>query len=353
MGGNDTIEAADFPDGTSVVELGGAGGDHLIGGPSEDTLVDDPPENPSADTLEAGAGDDALLHNGGADVLEGGEGSDLFLSVSVCDGEKIEGGPSVGSDRDNSSWARLGGGGVYANLETGVVGRVAGEAPTCPTGTPDRLEGIEDLEGSEGSDVLIGNAGNNQLLGHKGEDIYRALGGDDTIFANSGTPDKVIDCGEGTDAAVIDLAAIGDPAPIGCESVREGGANEFQETIELPLPAPVTVTPPSPTPPTVIPAPKPDRAPPRTKLLGHPVKLLRVAPHRRAAVAIRFAASERSRFECKLDAHPYRGCRSPLRARLAPGRHTIRVFAIDVAGNRDKTPALLHLRVVTRLPAGR
>jgi Ca2+-binding RTX toxin-like protein len=357
MGGEDTISAANFPDGTGVVELGGAGEDHLTGGPSEDVLVDDPPENPSVDTLSAGAGDDALLHNGGADTLEGGEGSDLFLSVSVCDGETIKGGPTVGGDRDNSSWARLGGGGVYANLETGIAGRVEGEeTPSCPGNDFDHLEGIEDLEGSEGDDVFYGNAEANQLLGHHGADIYRAQGGDDTVFANSGTRDKVIDCGEGSaDSAVIDLAAIGDPPPIECESVREGGANEFQETIEQPLPASVTVTPPSPTqtPPVTTPppkpkTPKPDRTAPRTKLLRHPAKLLRVAPHRRAAVTIRFAASERSGFECKLDSRPYRRCRSPLRARLAPGRHTFRVYAIDAAGNRDRTPALLRLRVVTR-----
>jgi hypothetical protein len=187
------------------------------------------------------------------------------------------------------------------------------------------------------------------LLGHKGEDTYRALGGNDTIFANSGSRDKVIDCGEGTaDSAVIDLAAIGDPAPIGCEFVREGAANEFQEEIELPVPAPVTVSPPSQAPTPAAPKPKPDRTPPRTKLLGHRAKLLRVAPRHRAAVTLRFAASERSRFECKLDAHPYRRCRSPLHARLAPGRHTFRVFAIDAAGNRDRTPALLRLRVVAR-----
>jgi Ca2+-binding RTX toxin-like protein len=356
MGGNDRIEASDFPDGTGVVELGGAGVDTLTGGPSEDVLVDDPPENASADTLSAGAGDDALLHNGGADLLEGGEGSDLLLSVSVCDGETLKGGPSVGSDRDNASWARLGGGGVYANLSSGVVGRVDGEAPTCPGNNFDHMEGIEDLEGSEGSDVLYGNEEANQLLGHKGEDIYRALGGDDTIFANSGTRDKVIDCGEGTeDSAVIDLASVGDPAPIGCERVREGAANEFQEEIELPLPAPVTVPPPSPTQTPTTPAPtpkptkpKPDRTPPRTELLRRPAALLRVAPRHRAVVVIRFAASERSHFECKLDSRPYRSCRSPLRVRLAPGAHTFRVFAIDAAGNRDQTPALLHLRVVTR-----
>ena len=348
MGGNDVITASDFPAGNSVIELGGAGADTLTGGPSEDVLVDDPPENPSADTLRAGPGDDALLHNGGADLLDGGEGSDLFLSVSVCDGETIDGGASTGSDRDNASWARLGGGGVDADLLSGEVGRVggpSGETPTCTSGTPDHMEGIEDLEGSEGNDVLEGDEGANQLLGHKGEDTYRALGGNDTVFANSGTHDRVIDCGEGEDTAVIDFAPI-DPTPIGCERVREGAANEFETEISQPVPAPVA--PPASPPPVVAAPPKPDRTPPRTRLSRRPPSLIRVEPHHRATVVFGFAASERSRFECKLDAKPYRRCRSPLRAHLAVGRHVFRVFAIDAAGNRDRTPALVKVRVVVR-----
>jgi Ca2+-binding RTX toxin-like protein len=358
MGGDDTIAASNFPAGTSVVELGGAGSDTLTGGPSEDVLVDGPPPEQNgaptdtgADTLRGEAGDDALLRAGGADVLDGGLGSDLFLSVEVCEGATIAGGATAGSDRDNSSWARLGNGGVAADLLTGQVGRVGvGETVSCPTGTPDHLEGIEDLEGSEGSDVLIGDESPNQILGHRGEDTYRALGGDDSVFANSGTRDRVIDCGEGTDRAVIDLAAVGDPAPIGCESVREGAANEFQVEIEQPLPAPLTPPPaaPAPPPPPKTTKPKPDRTPPRTKVLGRPAAVIRVAPHRRATVRFRFAASERSRFECKLDAKPFRRCRSPLRAHLAIGRHAFRVFAIDAAGNRDKTPALVKVRVRVR-----
>jgi Ca2+-binding RTX toxin-like protein len=353
MAGADTIEATEFPEGVSVIGLGGAGADTVETGPSEDVLVDDPPENPSVDQLSAGPGDDALLHNGGADTLDGGEGSDLFLSVSICDGETIDGGAALANDRDNASWARLGSIGVDARLDLGEVGEVGpGEAPVCSGGRPlDHLEGIEDLEGSEGSDVLYGDEGVNQLLGHRGEDTYRALGGDDSIFANSGTRDKVIDCGEGNDSAVIDLAAIGDPAPIGCESVREGGANEFLAEIELPLPAPPApvvppVTTPPPTPkPTV---PKPDRTPPQTKLLRKPPRLVRVAPGQRATVVFGFAASERSTFECKVDGHPYRRCRSPLRVKLGVGPHTLRVFATDAAGNRDRSPALVHFRVVAR-----
>jgi Ca2+-binding RTX toxin-like protein len=360
MGGNDTIAASNIPDGTTVTALGGAGADTLTGGPSEDVLVDGPPPEPggtpsdtSADTLHGEGGDDALLHGGGADLLDGGLGSDLFLSVAVCQGATIAGGASAGSDRDNSSWARLAGGGVAADLVTGQVGRVGtGETPVCASGAPDHMEGIEDLEGSEGSDVLIGDEGVNQLLGHKGEDTYRARGGDDAIFANSGTRDRVIDCGEGNDSAVIDLATVGDPAPLGCERVREGTANEFQVEIEQPLPAPVTppVTPAAPTPPVAPtkPKPKPDHTPPQTKLLRRPPGVVRVAPRHRAGVVFRFGASERSRFECKLDAKPWRRCRSPLRTHLAIGRHRFHVFAIDAAGNRDRTPALVKVQVLAR-----
>jgi Ca2+-binding RTX toxin-like protein len=344
MGGADQVHANGFPDGTSVVELGGGGPDTLVGGASEDVLVDG--DGPAADTLEGGPGDDALLHNGGADTLNGGEGSDLFLSVSVCDGETIDGGPAAANDRDNASWARLGGGGVYANLTTGIAGRVSGEAPSCPGNDFDHLRNIEDLEGSESSDVLEGDAGANQLLGHKGEDVYRSLGGNDTILANSGTRDKVIDCGEGSeDLAVIDLAAIGDPAPIGCERVREGAVEEFLTEIEEPVPV-TPAPPPAPAPPA--PTPKVDRTPPRTRFTRRPAARVTVAPHRRALVVFRFAASERSTFECKLDSKPYRGCRSPLRTHLGTGTHVLRVYAVDAAGNRDRTPALARVRVVTR-----
>jgi Ca2+-binding RTX toxin-like protein len=350
MGGNDIMLTAGFPPGATVVGLGGAGADSVSGGPSEDVLVDGPPSDTGADALHAGAGDDALVHNGGADYLDGGEGSDLFLSVSTCDGETIDGGAPLANDRDNASWAKNGPLGVDARIDLGLVGEVGpSEAPVCPPGEEfDHLTGIEDLEGSSGSDVLYGDGGNNQLLGHTGEDTYRALGGNDTIFANSGSRDRAIDCGEGVDTAVVDLAAVGDPAPLGCERIREGSANEFETEIEQPVPAPVTVPTPTTPPPVTKPKPKPDRTAPRTRLLRRPAKLVRVRPHRTAPVTFRFAANERSRFECKLDAKPYRRCHSPVRAHLRPGRHLFRVFAIDAAGNRDRTPALVRVRVVVK-----
>jgi Ca2+-binding RTX toxin-like protein len=342
MGGDDTIVAGNFPDSVSVVASGGSGSDHLVGGPSEDTLIDG--EDEGADLLEAAANDDALTHNGGPDRLDGGEGSDLFLSVSICDGETLNGGierqGAPVPDRDNASWARFHGEGVDARLDLSTVGRVGGgELPECGGEAPDHMEQVEDLEGSSQSDVLYGNQFNNQLLGHQGADAYFAGEGDDAILANSGTVDRVINCGPGNDQAVIDLKSVAvDPTPIECERVREGAVEEFNELPLLSEPPP---------PPPVKPKPKPDRTPPRSKLLHHPAKTLHVQKGRRKALAFRFASSEAgSSFKCKLDRKPYANCKSPRKYRVPVGRHVFRLFAIDRAGNRDKTPAVFQFRVV-------
>jgi hypothetical protein len=68
----------------------------------------------------------------------------------------------------------------------------------------------------------------------------------------------------------------------------------------------------------------------------------------RRTLKLRFASSEPgSRFLCKLDRKAYKSCASPLRTRkLAFGRHTLKVRAIDRAGNQDATPAQKRFRVV-------
>ena len=93
----------------------------------------------------------------------------------------------------------------------------------------------------------------------------------------------------------------------------------------------------------------PIATPPRTKLLRHPAKLLRVAPGKRKLVVFRFASNERgSTFRCKLDGKPYRPCASPRAYKVALGRHAVRIFAIDAAGNADRSPALFRFRVRRR-----
>jgi len=347
LGGADTIAASGFPATVGLVATGGEGADTLTGGEeSEDILIDG--EGTGADQLVALGRDDALTHNGGADELLGGDGNDLFLSVSICDDERIVG----GAGRDNSSWARFKEGGVYADLEAGVAGRPsAGQTLDCGAEPTDALQEVEDLEGSAGGDVFYGDPGPNQLLGHPGPDVYFARAGEDSILANSGDADITIDCGADSDTALIDLAKYGDPAPVECEAFAESEPNNFRTKTELPPPPLEEPTPEQSAPPVVKPPvvkPPRDRQPPQTRLGAHPRAV--VYTHRKwRKVAFRFAASEPGAgFRCKLDRKPYRPCVSPRSYRVKAGRHAFRVFAIDAAGNRDRTPVVFSFRVRPR-----
>ena len=340
MGGADTMSAAGFPATTGIVEIGGVGSDTLTGGETEDILVDG--TEGGSDTLIGLGGDDTLTHSSGADELNGGDGNDLFLSNSVCDDERIVGGPG----RDNASWARFGEG-VEANLATGTAGRPGSdETPACGAEPFDSLSEIEDLEGSNSGDFLYGDGGPNQLLGHKGGDTYFAGAGEDSILANSGSADLIINCGPDNDSALVDHPEYGDPEPVECESVAEADPDNFRTVTQLP-PPPLPKPPPVEKKPPVVKPPR-DRTPPQTLLSTHPRARL-VTRLKWRQVAFRFVSSEAgSSFRCKLDAKPYRACASPRRYRVNAGRHAFRVYAIDAAGNRDRTPVLLKFRVRRR-----
>jgi len=350
--GNDTLAASGFPPTTSVVLLGGTGNDSLTGGETEDAVVD----GAGDDVANAGGGDDAVPNNPGEDDLNAGTGDDLFVSNAVCNGDSLDGGP----DRDNANWANFNQA-VAINMEAQAAGQIGpGGQPQCPSAALlTGLTAIEDTEGTSLGDVMIGDSGDNQLLGRPGPDSYFAAGGNDTILANSGTPnadpDPMIDCGDGFDTAQIDFPANGpDAAPVGCEEVEERAPNSFRPP-NTPVdsnppegavsPPPVIAPPPAVEPP---PRPRPDREPPQTRLLRRPAKVLFTARSRRL-VSFAFAASEPGgTFRCKLDRKPFAPCRSPRTYRLAPGRHAFRVLAIDRAGNRDRSPALVELRIRRR-----
>ena len=52
-----------------------------------------------------------------------------------------------------------------------------------------------------------------------------------------------------------------------------------------------------------------------------------------------------SRFRCRVDRGPFRPCRSPRAYGLRLGRHIFRAYAIDAAGNRDRSPVLYRFAV--------
>jgi RTX calcium-binding nonapeptide repeat (4 copies) len=355
LAGDDDLAAAGFPDSTSVVLLGGAGADGLTSGDTEDAAVD----GDGGDTVDAGRGDDAVPNNEGDDALHAGFGEDLFISDSVCEGDLLDGGP----DRDNANWAQFDQP-VTIDLRAEAAGLVGpGGQVQCPGGElPTELRALEDIEGTGGADVLVGDEDNNQPLGRPGADSYFALGGDDSILANSGTPfddpDPTIDCGEGRDLAQIDRPENGpDAAPTACEEIEERAPNSFRPPStpldpdpepEPPVVEPPTTTPPPPEEPRPPRPPVLDKVPPATRILRRPAPVLFASGLRRR-IAFAFSAGEAgARFRCRLDRRPFRPCRSPRAYFVAPGRHAFRVFAIDVAGNRDRTAAVVRFRVRRR-----
>jgi hypothetical protein len=75
--------------------------------------------------------------------------------------------------------------------------------------------------------------------------------------------------------------------------------------------------------------------PPNTQI----VKLAVSGARHTAGVRFRGVGAGHTRFECKLDSRSFKPCRSPKTFRhLAPGRHSVRVRAVNEAG-ADKSPA--------------
>lgn len=349
LAGDDSFSAQGFPSTTSIVELGGGDADELTGTEAEDVLVD----GPGNDEVDAAGNDDALPNNQGTDHLSAGSGNDLFISDAVCEGDVLNGGPGV----DNANWANFKISAISIDLTTSSAGLLGtGGLPDCGADPETALHEVEDIEGTDLGDTLIGDAGENQLLGRLGADSNYAGAGNDSILANSGLksldPDPVIDCGEGFDTAQIDFPGNGpDATPVECEAIYERPPNSFRPPDTPPAPEEPSQPPQPPSPPTapaVAAQPAPDRTPPRTTLLHRPAGVL-VTSGKRRKVTFAFASSEAdSSFRCKLDGGPYRPCHSPRAYRVAPGKHTFRVYAIDPAGNRDPSPARFTFRVRRR-----
>ncbi len=198
---------------------GGAGADLLIGGAGNDDLLGDidwvptslnwsgslaantlsytpvignaHPENPGADVIYAGAGndrawgglgDDTLYGEAGSDYLHGNGGSDILLGGSENDflwGDAIE----LATDTEASP------GDDY--LDGG--------------------EGNDYLNGGKGNDILIGGTGDDTLEGGEGQDVYIYKKGDgkdtivDTKTGNIGHGYNTLTFGEGIKAENITL----------------------------------------------------------------------------------------------------------------------------------------------------
>jgi len=205
-GGDDSVDIAEsVPPGVKVRANGNAGSDTLSGGLGDDVLEAGENYNgPDSgnDTLVGNVGSDVLYADPGSDQLAGGPGNDLLVSsVAVCQGHAYSGGPG----EDTVSYGR-------SNAHMRVQLHGTGGPPGC--GNADRVLGDnEDLEGSDGPDVLVGDNRANGMLGHLGADTFLGKGGNDSIEAIDGHRDKAILCGPGKDEVNVDHQ---DPMPSSC-----------------------------------------------------------------------------------------------------------------------------------------
>ena len=215
MAGDDRLAlniTEQFWETTTPILLGGEGNDELIGSSkTEDLLVDG--TDAGSDVLKALGYDDGLLNNEGADTIEGGNGNDLLVSSSTCQGDILQGaeaGGGDGTDQNNASFAQVptGSPGVVADLESegelkGTAGNTYSGGPSCSSGSLNKLRNIDDLEATNGNDIVYGDKFDNNMLGRSGKDQIWARAGNDNIEAKDGEVDEG-GGSTGTDTCTLD-----------------------------------------------------------------------------------------------------------------------------------------------------
>ena len=138
--------------------IGWGGGDTIAGSAGDDVIFG----NSGDDTLRGGNGNDELHGGAGIDTLNGGAGIDT-ASWDLFQ-QHPKGGPN--SIDDSTS-------GITANIQTGVAGA-------------ETLVSIENLTGSAGDDLLLGDGGANVLSGGDGDDELKGRDGDDALIGGTG-----------------------------------------------------------------------------------------------------------------------------------------------------------------------
>jgi serralysin len=147
------------------------------------------------DTVTGSAGDDFIQLFAGDDQLDGGDGwdtasysADVFWGATTADY-------------------------IEADLAAGTVdGTFSGH---------DTLVNIEQIDGTQGDDTLLGSNGDNQLRGDAGEDEIEGRGGDTFAFHGTFGLDTIEDFASGSDIIVFDAAAFADFTSVQAQAVDD------------------------------------------------------------------------------------------------------------------------------------
>jgi RTX calcium-binding nonapeptide repeat (4 copies) len=262
-GGNDEIKDA-FGGNAGRVLTGGPGNDIVLGYHGNDTIDggdgnDEVDGHDGNDQVRGGAGDDVMwgdhYYGPGADLLDGGPGTDtteewgipsdldrqprvnVTLDGAANDGRPGEGDNVVGIERINMYVVGDFTGSDGPDQIKLVNPGNEGPSSLIGLGGDDVLVGYDfddQVDGGAGNDTVEGGRGNDTVTGGPGRDtIYgdatsshcswyscKVPFGNDTIQARDGEADN-IDCGIGTDTAVVDKIDV----VANCETVEGAGSN--------------------------------------------------------------------------------------------------------------------------------
>lgn len=170
--GNDTLDGgagssdtASYTGSAPVSVSLAAVGAQDTNGAGVDTLI-------RIENLTGGSGNDTLTGDAGANILSGGFGNDFLTGGNGND--TLDGG--AGTD---TAFYHTDGAGVRVSLS------ISGSQNTQGAGT-DSLSGIENVYGSNSTDILIGNESHNILSGRNGNDYLIGFHGNDYVSGDAG-----------------------------------------------------------------------------------------------------------------------------------------------------------------------
>jgi len=169
--------------------LGGSGGSDLInGGAGDDMLEGGAGDYTLSNTLNGDAGNDTFVFGGylGGGIYNGGEGTDVLDFQDNFDGKRSTANIGVSIDLATGK-----GSSYYRSADNAVA--VDSDVAKAVLW----LTSIENLSGSEYSDILSGDANANTLKGNGGNDIINGGAGNDVL--NGGAGNDTLDGGAGTD----------------------------------------------------------------------------------------------------------------------------------------------------------
>ncbi|WP_152613264.1 M10 family metallopeptidase C-terminal domain-containing protein [Inquilinus limosus] len=186
--GNDTIQgnAADNTlngnAGTDTIH-GDNGNDTVNGGNGNDVLTGDS----GIDVVNGGAGDDWIEGGFSTDTVNGGDGNDTFYVRDGEFGDNTTGGAGIDL-LDLSNYASHG---STVDLAGGTYDFVSS------FGGPYTITGVENVNGTQLADTIIGDASANTINGNSGDDNLQGGAGNDVVSGGAGN--DLIQGGAGND----------------------------------------------------------------------------------------------------------------------------------------------------------